>query len=61
MTPQAIYDALVAHLNDSPAATSYWDNTASTSWDARRWTEVMTAALVAVAALRMRRQRYEHL
>ena len=47
MTPKAIYDALVAHLNDSPAATSYWDDTAATNWDARHWTEVMTAALVA--------------
>ena len=46
MTPQAIYDALVAQLNDDPKATSYWDDTAATDWDAQRWTGMMTAALV---------------
>lgn len=47
MNAQAIYDALIAHLDQSPATTSYWDNTAATGWDTDRWTATMTAALVA--------------
>ena len=46
MTPQAIYTALVAHLDNNPQATRYWEDTAATEWDAQRWTGVMTEALV---------------
>lgn len=47
MTPAAIYNALIAHLDQSPATTNYWEYTAATNWDTSRWTATMTAALVA--------------